>query len=52
LVVVLFITGVLFSYAGMPAIIQPLHLLVASLLLGIQFYALRYFEYQRESLIR
>jgi cytochrome c oxidase assembly protein subunit 15 len=52
LIVLLFITGVLFSYAGMPAIIQPLHLLIASVLLGIQFYGLRFFEYQRESLIR
>lgn len=52
LIVILFITGILFSYAGMPAIIQPLHLVVASLLLGIQFYGLRYFDYHRESLIR
>ncbi|WP_027420023.1 COX15/CtaA family protein [Crocinitomix catalasitica] len=33
-----FITGVLFSYANMPAIIQPLHLLLAAILIGIQFY--------------
>lgn len=52
LIVLLFITGVLFSYAGMPALIQPVHLLVASILLGIQFYALRFFEYERVSLIR
>jgi cytochrome c oxidase assembly protein subunit 15 len=52
LIIVEFITGVLFSYAGMPAIIQPLHLLVASVLLGIQFYTLDYFKYTRESLIR
>lgn len=52
LIVLLFITGVLFSYAGMPAIIQPLHLLIASALLGIQFYSLDYFNYKRESLIR
>ena len=29
LLLILFITGVLFSYAGMPAFIQPIHLFVA-----------------------
>lgn len=52
LVVVLFLTGVLFSYAGMPAIIQPIHLFVAALMLGIQFYALDYFKYRSSSAIR
>ncbi len=51
-VILLFVTGVLFSYAGMPAIIQPLHLLIATALLGIQFYSLDYFKYKRESMIR
>jgi cytochrome c oxidase assembly protein subunit 15 len=35
-----FLTGVLFSYANMPAFIQPVHLLLASLLIGIQFYTI------------
>ena len=52
LILLLFVTGVLFSYAGMPAFIQPMHLLVASILLGIQFYSLDYFKPKRESLIR
>lgn len=52
LIAVLFVTGVLFSYAGMPAMIQPIHLIVASILLGIQFYSLDYFKYKRESMIR
>lgn len=52
LLLFLFVTGVLFSYAGMPAMIQPLHLLVATVMLGIQFYSLDYFRFQRESMIR
>jgi len=35
-----FLTGILFSYAGMPALLQPLHLLLASILLGLQFFTL------------
>ncbi len=52
LLILLFITGVLFSYAGMPAILQPIHLLAAAVILGIQFYSLDYFKYKRESMIR
>ena len=52
LLILLFITGVLFSYAGMPALLQPVHLLAASIILGIQFYSLDYFKYKRESMIR
>ncbi len=52
IILVEFLTGVLFSYAGMPAFIQPLHLLMACLLLGIQIYTLKYFKFHRESLIR
>jgi cytochrome c oxidase assembly protein subunit 15 len=52
LLILLFITGILFSYAGMPAILQPIHLLAASIILGIQFYSLDYFKYKRESMIR
>ncbi|MCH2233134.1 MAG: COX15/CtaA family protein [Crocinitomicaceae bacterium] len=40
LILIEFITGILFSYAGMPAFGQPVHLLSASVLLGIQFYVL------------
>ena len=40
LILIEFITGILFSYAGMPAIGQPIHLLAASILMGIQFYVL------------
>jgi len=46
------ISGILFSYAGMPALLQPVHLVVATLLLAVQLYALVYFKYKRESLIR
>jgi len=52
IIMVEFITGVLFSYAGMPAFLQPLHLLMACLLLCFQLYTLKYFKFQRESLIR
>ncbi|MGV6860294.1 MAG: COX15/CtaA family protein [Putridiphycobacter sp.] len=52
LILIEFITGVLFSYAGMPAFIQPVHLLTASVLLGVQIYILKYFNYKSESLIR
>lgn len=52
MLILLFITGVLFSYAGMPAIIQPVHLLISSTLLAVQFYSLDYFKYKRDSLIR
>lgn len=47
-----FLTGLLFSYAGMPAILQPIHLVVATIMLGIQLYGLKFFSYKRESLIR
>lgn len=46
-----FVTGVLFSYAGMPAFTQPIHLLSASILLGIQFFTLEYFSYKRQSIL-
>ncbi|MFD1553145.1 heme A synthase [Putridiphycobacter roseus] len=47
-----FITGILFSYANMPAITQPIHILVACLILGFQLYGLNYLKYSRESLLR
>jgi len=52
LILIEFITGVLFSYANMPAFTQPVHLLTASVLLGFQYYTLGYFKHKRESLIR
>ncbi len=52
LIAIEFITGILFSYAGMPAFIQPVHLLVATLLLGVQLFTLQFFNYKSESLIR
>jgi cytochrome c oxidase assembly protein subunit 15 len=52
LILVEFLTGVLFSYAGMPAILQPIHLVVASLMLAVQLYGLKFFKYKTESLIR
>ncbi|UKN00781.1 COX15/CtaA family protein [Paracrocinitomix mangrovi] len=50
LILVEFATGVLFSYADMPAFTQPIHLLTASLLLGIQLFTLQYLKYQRDAL--
>jgi cytochrome c oxidase assembly protein subunit 15 len=44
LILVEFITGFLFSHAGMPAALQPIHLLMASILLGLQFYSLGYLK--------
>ena len=52
IIIIEFITGILFSYAGMPALIQPLHLLMACMLLCIQLYTLKYFKFNRESMIR
>lgn len=51
LLVIEFITGILFSYADMPAFGQPVHLLAASILLCVQYYSLDYFKYQRNSMI-
>jgi cytochrome c oxidase assembly protein subunit 15 len=51
LVILEFITGILFSYANMPAFSQPVHLLAATILLSIQFYSLDYFKYHRNSMI-
>lgn len=52
LIAVEFITGVLFSYAGMPAVLQPVHLLIASVLLGVQLFYLSQLKYKSDSLIR
>ncbi len=52
LIIIEFITGVLFSYANMPWLKKLTNLLIANLLLGIQIYGLKYFRYYRESLIR
>ena len=51
LILLEFATGVLFSYAGMPAFSQPLHFLLAVLLLCVQLYSLDYFKHSRNSLI-
>lgn len=51
LLVIEFITGILFSYADMPAFGQPVHLLAASILLCVQYYSLDYFKYKRNSMI-
>ena len=52
LLLVEFVTGVLFSYADMPAFTQPLHLLTASVLLGFQYFSLEYFSNEsRKSVI-
>lgn len=52
LILIEFVTGFLFSYANMPAFIQPVHLLIATLILGFQIYGLKNLKYHRESLIR
>lgn len=52
LILIEFLTGVLFSYADMPAFTQPVHLLTASILLGFQYFTFEYFKTKRESLIR
>ena len=51
LLLIEFITGVLFSYADMPAFTQPVHLLAASVLLGFQYYTIGFFKHKRERLI-
>ena len=40
IILIEFLTGVLFSYAGMPAATQPIHLLSATIFLTIQFYTI------------
>ena len=52
LIFIEFMTGILFSYAGMPALTQPIHLLAATLLLGFQIYSLKYLRFSTESSIR
>lgn len=47
-----FLTGILFSYASMPAFTQPFHILSACLMLGFQLYGLKYLKYTRDSLLR
>lgn len=44
LLLIEFVTGILFSYADMPAFTQPVHLLTASILLGFQYFSMEYFE--------
>jgi cytochrome c oxidase assembly protein subunit 15 len=39
ILLILFITGILFSYAGMPAFVQPLHLLFACIILAMQLFS-------------
>ena len=46
-----FLTGLLFSYADMPAFGQPVHLLTATILLCVQLFSLDYFKHSRNSLI-
>lgn len=46
-----FLTGILFSYANMPAIGQPVHLLAATVLLIIQLFSISYLKYTRNSMI-
>jgi cytochrome c oxidase assembly protein subunit 15 len=40
----LFVTGILFSYAGMPAFVQPMHLLFACVLFALQLFSLSYLK--------
>lgn len=48
LILVEFITGVLFAYANMPAFTQPIHLLTASILLGVQWFSLEFFNHGKD----
>lgn len=51
ILVIEFITGLLFSYAEMPAFSQPVHFIMAVCLLVMQLYQLHYFKKRRNSLI-
>jgi len=51
LILIEFVTGVLFSYANMPAVGQPIHMLAATLLFTFQLYSLHYFKRTRNSLL-
>jgi cytochrome c oxidase assembly protein subunit 15 len=43
------LAGVVLFYAGMPAVAQPLHLVLAALLFGAQFYILILYRMAREN---
>jgi heme a synthase len=45
-----FLTGILFSYANMPAIGQPMHLFSAACILGLQFFTLDFLRYKSDSI--
>lgn len=49
LLVVEFVTGILFSYAGMPALGQPVHFLTAALIMVLQLVGLEYLAKGRRS---
>lgn len=51
ILIIEFITGLLFSYAEMPAFSQPVHFIMAVALLVVQLYHLHHFKKQRNSLI-
>ena len=51
ILIVEFITGILFSYAEMPAFSQPVHFIMAVSLLVVQLHNLHYFKKHRHSLI-
>jgi heme a synthase len=47
LVMLEFMTGLGLAYAGMPAILQPIHLLIANLIIGLQFFLILIVNYDK-----
>ena len=46
LIVLEVLAGIVLAYAGMPAFMQPVHLFLATLIFGLQFYALLFVNTQ------
>lgn len=48
IVVIEVLSGALMAYFGVPAFIQPIHLLLGTLIIGVQYYLLLLINYKRE----
>jgi heme a synthase len=52
LVIIEFLSGVGLAYLGMPAILQPVHLLIANLIVGVQFLLILIINYDKLLIIK
>ena len=49
-VVLAIVAGISLDRLGVPALVQPLHLLLASLIFGVQFFLYQSLSYAKQSL--